>query len=396
MTQTRNVIVDELVRDAYQRGRVQIEVKPGDIVTAQARDTAERLKIKLLEQPLERPFPHKTNGTAAQQRILYRRNPGWQAPIQQSSQLARKISKLAIIGVGGVGAHLAHLATMKEIAHEIALNDVLPGSAEATALDLQHSSGVTRSATRLIGSTSIRLVESSDIIVVTAGRPRTPGMTRADLKTVNARIIRTVGESIANIAPNSVVIVVTNPVDEMTNVMLNATGFARERIIGMAGTLDSARFRSALSQAAGVPIADVSAFTLGSHGDEMVPIASRATIRGLPLSEFLNEETIEACRQRTIASGAEVVALRKTGSATFAPAHAVLELIEHMRGATAGAVPASVRLNGEYGIEGVVAGVPCKLCMSGVAEIVEIPLADEELNALMNAAEAVQSRLDSN
>ena len=392
MNWRRTVIAAEHVQDAHQRGRLHVEVMPGDIITALARDTAQILNVEFVDYPIERPAVERTDGATALRRVLYRNHPGWTPPKSRAAAAPRKINKLALVGTGGVGSNVAHLAANREIANEIALIDVLPGAAEAIALDLQHTRGVTRSSTQLVGGVSMSLLQGADVIVVTAGRPRTPGMSRSDLRDVNSRVIRSAGESIANLAPNAVVIVVTNPVDEMTSVMAQATGFARKQVIGMAGTLDSARFRDALAQAAGVPVSDVDAFTLGSHGDEMVPIASKATIRGLPLTKFLNAEMIEACCRRTVESGAAVVALRKTGSATLAPAHATLELIEHIRGARVGTVPASVMLDGEYGIENTVLGVPCILEKTGVVQIVEMALDEAELAELGAAAEAVRAR----
>ncbi len=393
MNPRRTVIAEEQVRDAFQRGRLSINLKSGDIVTAQAQDTAARLNIKLLDQPLESPPPIQTDGTTAARRVLYRRHPGWTPPKPDIRASTKTLTKLALIGAGGVGTHLAHLAANQQIAEHISIIDILPGAAKALALDLQHASGITGSNTRLDGGTSLNLADDAEVVVVTAGRPRTPGMDRSDLHQINARVIQGIGETLATSAPTAVVIVVSNPVDEMTSVMLDATGFAREQVIGMAGTLDGARFRAALARAAGVPVADVSAMTLGSHGSEMVPIASRASIRERPLSEFLTEQTIEQCRQTTIDGGAAVVRLRKTGSATLAPAHATLELIQYMCGYRNGTVSASVRLQGEYGITDSVVAVPCKLAGHGIAEVVELTLSDAELTELRRAAAAIRNRL---
>ncbi|MEL7152656.1 MAG: malate dehydrogenase, partial [Pseudomonadota bacterium] len=183
------------------------------------------------------------------------------------------------------------------------------------------------------------------------------------------------------------------PLDEMTTEMLRATGFPRERVLGMAGTLDSSRFRLSLAKAAGVSPADVEAITLGSHGDEMAPIPSQSTIKGRPLDVFLSQNAIDACVKDVITGGGQVVALKKTGSATLAPAHASIELIDHIRGARAGWVPASVRLQGEYGIEDVVLGVPCHLGASGLIRVEELRLTDAEKRALGNAADAIRARL---
>ncbi|AXT26568.1 malate dehydrogenase [Ruegeria sp. AD91A] len=389
---TPRVIGSDAVEDARRRGRIVFEVLPGDIVTALARETAERVGISLVDGPLERPKPPRTDGAVSMRRVLYRRSPKWVAP-SRAPRKARRLGKLALIGAGGVGGNIAHLAAMADIADEIALIDITPGLAASTALDLNHTSGITGARARCVGGEAMDLVAGADVVVVTAGRARRPGMTRADLIDVNARVIRQSAEAIRSAAPDAIVIVVTNPLDEMTVEMLRASGFPRERVLGMAGTLDSSRFRNALAMAAGVTPVDVEAFTLGSHGDEMAPIPSRAKIKGRPLDVFLSREQIEACVQDAITGGGQVVALRKSGSATIAPAHASIELIDHIRGARTGPVPVSVMLRGEYGIDGVVLGVPAHLGAGGLVEVEELRLTAEENAALKNAAEAIRVRL---
>lgn len=387
------VIGSEHVEEVRASGRLMLEILPGDIVTDLARDSAARLGIVLLDGPLERPAVQRTDGNTAMRRALVRRAPRWVAPRASQAREPRRLRKLALIGAGGVGGNIAHLAANTDLAAEIALIDVAPGLAEATALDLMHSAGITRSSAKVIGSQSLAAVAGADVVVVTAGRPRTPGMSRADLIGVNARVIRAAAEAIRSQAPDAIVIVVTNPLDEMTTEMLRTTGFPRERVLGMAGTLDSSRFRVALADAAGVSPADVQAVTLGSHGDEMAPIPSQSTIKGRPLDVFLSPEMIKACVNDAITGGGQVVALKKTGSATLAPAHASVELIDHIRGARAGWVPCSAMLQGEYGIEGVVLGVPCHLGAGGLISIEELRLTDTERAALQAAAEAIRARL---
>ena len=389
---TPRVIGSDAVEDARRRGRIVFEVLPGDIVTALARETAERVGISLVDGPLERPEPPRTDGAVSMHRVLYRRSPKWVAP-SRAPRKACRLGKLALIGAGGVGGNIAHLAAMADIADEVALIDITPGLAASTALDLNHTSGITGARARCVGGEAMDLVAEADVVVVTAGRARRPGMTRADLIDVNARVIRQSAEAIRSATPDAIVIVVTNPLDEMTVEMLRASGFPRERVLGMAGTLDSSRFRNALAMAAGVTPADVEAFTLGSHGDEMAPIPSRAKIKGRPLDVFLSREQIEACVQDAITGGGQVVALRKSGSATIAPAHASIELIDHIRGARTGPVPVSVMLRGEYGIDGVVLGVPAHLGAGGLVEVEELRLTAEENAALKNAAEAIRVRL---
>lgn len=386
------VIGADAIEEARQRGRLIVEVMPGDIVTALAREAAERLGLRLVDGPIEMPAPVRTDGKTSAARTLYRRAPKWSAP-SRAPRKARRLGKLALVGAGGVGGTIAHLAAMHDIADEIALIDIAPGMAEAAALDLNHASGITGAKARCIGGESLSLVAGAEVVVVTAGRARSPGMTRADLIDVNARLIRQAGEAIRAAAPDAIVIVVTNPLDEMTIEMLHATGFAREKVLGMAGTLDSSRFRHALALAAGVGPADVDAITLGSHGEEMAPIPSRATIKGRPLSVFLSDDQIAACVHDAITGGGQVVALKKTGSATLAPAHASIELIDHIRGARTGPVPVSVMLTGEYGIERVVLGVPAHLGASGLIRVQELRLTPDELAALQGAAEAIRARL---
>ena len=391
----RRVIGGEQIAEARSRGRVVFELLPGDILTDVAKEAAARLGVKLVEGPLPKPAAHRTDGATSMRRVLYRRAARWAAPKATTAREARRLGKLALVGAGGVGANIAHLAAMADAAEEIVLIDIAPGVAAATALDLEHASGVTRSAARISGGEDLALVKGAEVVVVTAGRPRTPGMTRADLIDVNRRVIRAAAEAIRSQAPGAIVIVVTNPLDEMTVEMLRATAFPRERVIGMAGTLDSSRFRRSLARAAGVDPADVEAITLGSHGEEMAPIPSLARIRGRALSAFLSDDQVAACVRDAITGGGQVVALKKTGSATIAPAHASMELIDHIRGVRTGTAPASVMLEGEYGIDGVVLGVPCHLGAGGLVAVEELRLTDDERAALKAAAEAIRTRLAS-
>ena len=387
------VVGTELIEDARRRGRIVFELLPGDIITDMGRETAERIGIRLVDGPLEKPTPNRSDGNTAMRRGLYRRAAKWVAPARNTRPEARRFSKIALIGAGGVGGNIAHLAAMADMADEITLIDIAPGMAAATALDLNHTSGITGAKVRVMGGESLALVAGADVVVVTAGRARSPGMTRGDLIETNKRVIHGAAEAIKTGAPDSIVIVVTNPLDEMTTEMLKATEFPRERVLGMAGTLDSSRFRNALAEAAGVTPADVQAITLGSHGDEMAPITSLARIKGRPLEKFLSAEQIDACVKDAVTGGGQVVALKKTGSATIAPAHASIELLDHIRGAKTGAVPVSVLLQGEYGIEDVVLGVPAQLGRTGLIEVEQWRLTEVESTALKAAAEAIRTRL---
>ena len=394
MTRSPRVIGAEHITDAHRRGRQVMEVLPGDIVTQLAREAAENSRITLIDGPLEKPTIPQIDGAIALQRGLYRRSPKWIAPKPSQGKSPSAISRLALIGAGGVGLNIAHLVANRGIANEIALIDVAPGVADAVALDLSHASGITRSGAHIQGGTDLSLIANAQVVVITAGRPRSPGMSRADLMTINRRIIQSISESIRIHAPDSIVIVVTNPLDEMTMTVLEATGFPYHRVLGMAGTLDSSRFRWSLAQKAGVPVSDVEAVTLGSHGGEMVPIVSTALIHNKPITTVLSDDEIEECVETTVRGGESVVALRKTGSATLAPAHAVCELLDAIRGARPGAVPVSVMLKGSYGIHDVVLGVPCILDGNGLREVIELPITDEEQVLLTAAAESVRIRLD--
>lgn len=393
MSNGRRVIGSEQISQARQRQRNLIEILPGDIVTAEARDQAERLGIALVNGPIEKPEPVKTDGATALRRGLWRRSPRWVAPSNRLSNSPRRFGKIAFVGAGGVGTNAAHLCANADMADEIALIDIAPGLAAAMALDLNHASGIARSRSRATGGTTLAAVADADVVLVSAGRTRSPGMTRADLIDINRRVIQATGEAIATYAPNAIVIVVTNPLDEMTTEMLRATGFSRNQVLGMAGTLDSSRFRNALAIAAGVETRDVEAVTLGSHGDEMAPIISASRIKGRALDVFLSAEIIAECVKDAITGGGQVVALKKTGSAVIAPAHASVEVMDHLRGARAGTVPDSVMLQGEYGISDVVLGVPCHLGKGGLISVEEIKLTASELTALRSASEAIRARL---
>lgn len=382
------------VVSAWQKGARVMAVDAAALVTVSAREAAARLGVELKTGVVDLPARPAVDGATATRRLLYRRHPGWVAPQPVGGPAPARWRRLAVVGAGGVGATTAHLLATADGAEEIVLIDLVPGLAESVALDLMHATGITRSTCRVTGGTGLELLAGSDVVVIAAGRPRGPGMSRADLVEVNGRVLRNVGEQIAEHAPDAVVVVVTNPLDEMTMAVLESTGFPRSRIVGMAGTLDSSRFRHHLAVAAGVDPADVSAFALGSHGAEMVPVTSSATISGRPLSKVLDAQTIERAVSSTVDGGAAVVELRRTGSANIAPAHAIVEVLDAMRGSRSGPIPVSIRLEGEYGIDGVVVGVPVLLGRHGVAEVVELELAAEELAGLRAAAEAVRRRLD--
>ena len=381
------------VRAAAGRGVRELYVDRDAVVTPQALEVADRLGVTVRRGAAPQVTPPTIDPARAVQRLLLRRSPRWVAPTSRAGRAPTRFTRVAFVGSGMVGATAAHLTAISGMADELAIIDVVPGLAAATALDLEHASGITGTATRARGGTSLSLCAGADVVVVTAGRPRSPGMTRDALLDVNGRVIRDVAEAVAAHAPEAVVIVVTNPLDEMTFEFWRASGLPARQVIGMAGTLDSSRFRNALATAAGVRPHDVWAVALGSHGAEMVPIVSMATIKGRPVTEVLRPAEIERCVREAVNGGAAVVGLRKTGSAFIAPAQAVVELMDGLRGAIAEPLPASVLLDGEYGLDGVFLGVRAQLCSTGVASLVVDPLTPDELGALQGAAESIRSRL---
>lgn len=388
------VVSEHDVRHAATLGRKALSVPPDAVITPQAAEVAEQLALRIVRGESETPSVPTVNPAQAVRRTLLRRNPRWISPPSRRGDRPARFTKLGMVGTGMVGTTAAHLCAITGMTDELVLIDVVPGTAAGTALDLEHASGITGSSTRVSGGTSLSLVAGCDVVVVTAGRPRTPGMTRADLIEVNGRVVADTAAAVAEHAPDAVVIVVTNPVDEMTYRMWDASGLPEHRVLGMAGTLDSSRFRNALAAAAGVAPSDVDAIALGSHGAEMVPLVSSAAIKGQPLQAVLDESTIERCTQETINGGAAVVGLRQTGSAFVAPAHATVELLDTMRGARPGPVPVSTMLRGDYGVDGVFLGVPARLGQEGVLEVVQrTPSADEQA-ALHTAADAIRQRLD--
>ena len=393
MMSDARVIGVEHIEDARRRGRKVFEILPGDIVTSLAEETASRLGLELVYGPIEKEAVVKTDGKTSMRRNLYRRSPKWIAPDKSITQKAKRFSKITIVGAGGVGSNIAHLAANLDLADEIAIADIVPGLAAATALDLNHASGITRSHSQVYGAENLEIINDSDVVIVTAGRARTPGMSRNDLIETNKRVIQGTAEVIKTQSPKAIVIVVTNPLDEMTMEMLTSTEFPRNRVIGMAGTLDSSRFRLSLAKAAGVQVSDVEAITLGSHGDEMAPIVSHAKIKGRSLNRYLSDEQINNCSNDAITGGGQVVALKKLGSATIAPAHATIEILDHIRGAKSGTVPVSVMLDGEFGLTNVVLGVPVHLGFNGMISVEEIVLSDNEKIALSAAADAIRERL---
>ncbi|MFN4180060.1 MAG: malate dehydrogenase [Armatimonadota bacterium] len=298
--------------------------------------------------------------------------------------------KIAIVGAGMVGSSAALKMAQKELG-DIVLVDVVEFVADGKALDMAESSPLDGFDVALIGKTNdYSVIKDSDVVVITAGVPRKPGMTRMDLLMTNAGIVETIANNVRELAPNSIVIVVTNPLDVMTYVAWKVTGFPRERVIGQAGVLDSIRMRYFVALELGVSVKDVQAMVLGSHGDQMVPLPRYTTVSGVPITELLPPDTIERINDRTRKAGTEIVNLLKTGSAYYAPGAAVAEMVEAIVRDKKRLMPCSVLLQGEYGLRDVFIGVPIILGKNGMEKIVELKLTEDELKALHQSAEEVR------
>lgn len=303
------------------------------------------------------------------------------------------MDKVTIFGAGHVGATTAfYLALQASL--DIRLVDIRAGRAEGLALDIAQSLPYTGSGARLSGGGDPELAEGSDLVVVTAGFPRQPGMSRVDLTARNAPIITGIARDVARLAPGAVILVVTNPVDEMTFLSLDASGFPPRRVIGMAGVLDTSRFLYFLERLGEKNPRDANALVLGSHGDDMVPLVDSSTVEGRPLSGEVTSGRLEEIVRRTRDGGAEIVGFLEAGSAYFAPAVSIGAMALAVLGDTGRILPASVYLDGEYGIKGVFLGVPARLGRSGVIEVVEMPLSDPERDALARAAEGIRARTE--
>ncbi|HUO99995.1 MAG TPA: malate dehydrogenase [Gemmatimonadota bacterium] len=305
--------------------------------------------------------------------------------------------KLTVVGAGNVGATTAQRLAELGIASEVVLLDIMQGMPQGKALDLWQAAPVVGYDTRLTGGTDYGLAEGSALVIVTAGLPRKPGMSRDDLLKKNADIVRGVSEEIGRRCPEAIVLIVSNPLDVMAYVALKVTGFDRKRVIGMAGVLDTARFRSFIALELDVSVRDVTAFVLGGHGDSMVPLPRYSTMAGIPLPHLLSDERIEALVERTRKGGGEIVELLGSGSAYYAPSAAVVEMAEAILRDQNRILPCAAWLQGEYGLSDVYVGVPVKLGAGGIKEIVEIELTGEERKALHASAAHVKetmSKLD--
>ena len=304
---------------------------------------------------------------------------------------ARK--KITVVGAGNVGATAAHWLAAKELG-DVVLVDIVEGVPQGKALDLAQAAPIEGFDVHMIGANTYDQTDQSDIVIITAGLARKPGMSRDDLLKTNAGIVSQVVDEIVRRSPNAILIIVSNPLDAMCQVALKRSGFPKHRVIGMAGVLDSARMRCFLAEALNVSVENVTAFVLGGHGDTMVPLPRYSTCAGIPITELLPKDQIDAIVKRTAGGGAEIVSLLKTGSAYYAPSAAAVEMAEAILKNKKKILPCAAYLEGEYGINGLYVGVPCKLGARGLEQIIEINLTAEERIALHKSASAVQELVD--
>jgi malate dehydrogenase len=301
--------------------------------------------------------------------------------------------KVTIVGAGNVGATAAHWIAARELA-DVVLVDVVPNVPMGKALDLSQALSVEGSDVTVTGANDYAPTANSDIVVITAGLPRKPGMSRDDLLRTNADIVASATESAVKLSPNAILIIVTNPLDAMCEVARRKSGFPRERILGMAGVLDSARFATFIARELDVSVENVGAFVLGGHGDQMVPLPRYSTVAGIPITDLLDSATIERLVKRTAQGGAEIVNLLGTGSAYYAPARSISEMVEAILKDKKKVLPCAAYLQGEYGYRDLFVGVPCKLGSKGLIEVIQIKLTAEEKAALDKSAAAVKELVD--
>jgi malate dehydrogenase len=297
--------------------------------------------------------------------------------------------KVTVVGAGNVGATAAHWLAASELA-DVVLVDIMEGVPEGKALDLLEAMPIAKKDSFVIGGNDYALTADSDIVIITAGVPRKPGMSRDDLLAINHKIMSDVVGKVVKYSPNSILIIVSNPLDAMAQAALKLSGFPRERVIGMAGVLDSARFRAFIAMELKVSVENVTAFVLGGHGDTMVPLPRYSTVAGIPITELMDKATLDRLVQRTRDGGAEIVKYLKTGSAFYAPSAAAVEMAEAILKDKKKILPCAAYLQGEYGINGLYVGVPCKLGEKGLEEIIQIKLTPEEQAGLEKSAASVK------
>jgi malate dehydrogenase len=300
--------------------------------------------------------------------------------------------KVTVVGAGNVGATTGQRIVEQQLA-DVVLIDIVEGVPQGKALDLMQSGPIESYDFRLVGTNNYKDTGNSDVVVITAGIPRKPGMSRDDLLRTNYDIVKGVTEQVVKNSPNSIIIVVSNPLDAMVQTAYRASGFPKERVIGMAGVLDSARFRTFIAMELDVSVENVHAFVLGGHGDTMVPLPRYSTVSGIPITELLPKETIDRLVQRTRNGGAEIVGLLKT-SAWYAPSSAVVEMVDAILNDRKKILPCAAYLDGEYGINGLYVGVPVKLGARGIEQVIQINLSLEERSALQKSAAAVKELVE--
>ena len=300
------------------------------------------------------------------------------------------VNKITVVGAGNVGATTAQRVAEKELARHVVLVDIQEGIPQGKGLDQWESAPIEGFDTRVIGTNTYDETTGSDIVVVTAGIARKPGMSRDDLLNTNAGIVKQVSDSIRVSSPGAILIMVSNPLDVMSYVAKEVTGFPRERVLGMAGVLDTARYRSFIAEALDVSVRDIQAMVLGGHGDTMVPLISYTSVSGIPVTQLMSRERLDAIVERTRAGGAEIVKHLKTGSAYYAPSSAAVQMCEAIVRDQKRILPCAAWLEGEYGMSGLFLGVPCKLGRKGLESIIEVTLTDDERDALEKSAEAVR------
>jgi len=303
------------------------------------------------------------------------------------------LKKITIAGAGNVGATTAQRLAEKQLSEEIVLIDIIEGLPQGKALDIWQSGPVELFDTKITGTNYYKDTADSGIVIITSGLPRKPGMTRDDLMNANADIVKSVTEKIVEHSPQCIIIMVSNPLDVMSYVALKISGFEKHRIIGMAGILDTSRFRLFLSQELKISIRDIDAMVLGGHGDSMVPLIGYSTIGGVTISKFLNEKKIKEIVERTKNGGIEIVNYLKTGSAYYAPSSAAVEMVDAIIKNKKRILPCSAWLEGEYGINNTFCGVPVKLGVKGIEQIIELELTPDELNALKISANEVSKNI---
>jgi malate dehydrogenase len=300
------------------------------------------------------------------------------------------VNKITVVGAGNVGATTAQRVAEKELARTVVLVDIAEGIPQGKGLDQWQSAPIEGFDSRIIGTNGYDETADSDIVIITAGIARKPGMSRDDLLNTNAGIVKQVSENIKRTSPNSIIIMVSNPLDVMSYVAKQVTGFPRERVLGMAGVLDTARYRAFLATELDVSVRDIQAMVLGGHGDTMVPLVSYTSVSGIPITQLLPKATIDAIVDRTRNGGAEIVKFLKTGSAYYAPSAAAVQMAEAIVNDQKRVLPCAAWLEGEYGMNGLFLGVPCKLGRKGLEKILEVELTKEEKEALGRSADAVR------